>query len=117
VIRGQFIQNGESGWAVLCSVNNSTELLVFHNDLDTQPETISASNDQDYVQGMGDGRLGYSHGIMSVGPEYIRRNHRAYGGPEPPPMDHQGIDDAFLGKASSTWYFYRGQWLRLAGSD
>ncbi len=117
VIRGQFFQNGESGWAVLCSVKNSSALLVFRNDRDANPDTISTSKDQDYVQGMGDGKLGYSRGITSVEPEYIRRNYRAYGGPEPPPMDHQGIDEAFLGKASITWYFYRGQWLRLSGSD
>ena len=116
-VRGQFFQNGESGWAVLCSVKNSTALLAFRNDRDTNPDTIATSNDQDYVQGMGDGKLGYSHGIATVGHEDILRSYRAYGGPEPPPMDHQGIDDAFLGKASSTWYFYRGQWLRLTGSD
>jgi hypothetical protein len=30
--------------------------------------------------------------------------------------DH-GIDDAFLGKASVTWYFYQGKRLRLQGAD
>jgi len=45
------------------------------------------------------------------------RHYRAYGGPEPPPIEHQGIDDAFLGKASITWYFHKGKWLRLQGAD
>jgi hypothetical protein len=32
-------------------------------------------------------------------------------------MDHQGIDDAFVGKASVALYFYRGMWLQLSGAD
>ena len=45
------------------------------------------------------------------------RHYRAYGGPVPPPIDHQGIDDAFLEKASVTWYFHECKWLRLQGAD
>ena len=44
--------------------------------------------------------------------DFIMRHYRAYGGPRPPPIEHQGIDDAFLEKASVTWYFYNGKWLR-----
>lgn len=44
-------------------------------------------------------------------------HYRAYGGPEPPPIDHQGIDDAFLEKASTTWYYDGGRWLQLQGAD
>jgi hypothetical protein len=32
-------------------------------------------------------------------------------------LDHEGIDDAFLGKASLTWYWHENRWLRLQGSD
>jgi hypothetical protein len=41
----------------------------------------------------------------------------AYGGPKPPPIDHEGIDDAFIEKAPVTWYFHNGAWLRLTGAD
>jgi hypothetical protein len=44
-------------------------------------------------------------------------HYRAYGGPKPPPIDHQGIDDAFLEKASVTFYFHKGNWLQLTGAD
>ena len=45
------------------------------------------------------------------------RHYRAYGGPEPPPIDHHGIDDAFLEKASVTWQdFHQGKWLQLQGA-
>ena len=42
---------------------------------------------------------------------------RPMGGPKPPPIDHQGINDAFLEKASSVHYFHEGKWLRLTDAD
>ena len=117
VIRGEFFVKGESGWAVLCSVNRSTTLLVFRNDRDTSPDTVNSSEDRSYLQGLGGGEIGYSREITAAGRDFILRHYRAYGGPEPPPIEHQGIDDAFVGKASVTWYFHRGKWQRLQGAD
>jgi hypothetical protein len=116
-IRGEFFAKGEAGWAVLCSVNNSTALLAFRNNRDTNPDTVATSEDRLYLQGLDGNQIGYSHEITAVDRDFIMRHYRAYGGPEPPPIDHHGIDDAFLGKASVTWYFYQGKWLRLQGAD
>ena len=117
VIRGEFFARGEAGWAVLCSVNNSTALLAFRNDRDTNPDTVNTSEDSEYLQGLDGNQIGYSRELTAVGRDFIMRHYRAYGGPEPPPIDHQGIDDAFLEKASITWYFHNGKWLRLQGAD
>jgi hypothetical protein len=62
-------------------------------------------------------QIGYSRAISPVGREFIMRHHQGYGGVKPPPIDHQGIDDAFVGKASVVLYFYRGKWLELTGAD
>lgn len=117
VIRGEFFAKGEAGWAVLCSVNNSTALLAFRNDRDTKPDTVATSEDRNYLQGMSGNDLSYSHEVTAVGRDFIMRHYRGYGGPEPPPIDHYGIDDSFLEKASVTWYFHKGRWLRLQGTD
>ncbi len=117
VIRGEFFAKGEAGWAVLCSVNNSAALLVFRNDRDTKPDTVATSEDRGYLQELGGGNIGYSRQITAAGRDFILGHYRAYGGPEPPPIDHHGIDDAFLEKASVTWYFYNGKWLQLQGAD
>jgi hypothetical protein len=117
VIRGEFYAKGEMGWAVLCSVNNSTALLVFRNGADTRPETLNTSEDRGYLQMLDGDRFLYSREIKPVGRDFIMGHYRAYGGPEPPPIDHQGIDDAFLEKASLIWYYYGGRWLRLQGAD
>jgi len=117
VIRGEFFAKGEAGWAVLCSVNNSTALLAFRNDRDSSPQTVITSDDQNYLEGLDGDNLGYSREITAAGRDFIMRHYRAGGGPEPPPIDHQGIDDAFLEKASVTWYFHDGKWLQLSGAD
>lgn len=117
VIRGEFFAKGEAGWAVLCSDGNWTALLAFRNDGDTNPVTVHTSEDRNYVQALEGDRAGYSREITAVGRDFILRHYRAYGGPEPPPIEHQGIDDAFLEKASVTWYWFRGKWLRLQGAD
>jgi hypothetical protein len=117
VIRGEFFRKGEAGWAALCSAGGKTALLAFRNYGDTTPDTILSNEDKDYLQGTGEGKIEYSRQITGVGRDFIMGHYRAYGGPEPPPIDHQGIDDAFVGKASVTWYFYDGKWLRLQGAD
>ena len=117
LIKGEFAKPGQRDWAVLCSVNRSTTLLAFRNDRDTNPDTVNTSDDRSYLQGREGGEISYSREITAAGRDFILRHYRAYGGPEPPPIDHQGIDDAFVGKASVTWYFHRGKWLRLQGAD
>jgi hypothetical protein len=61
--------------------------------------------------------LGYSRAISAVGKNHILDYYKAYGGTEPPPIEHQGINDAFAEKASVVRYFYRGKWLELQGAD
>jgi hypothetical protein len=78
---------------------------------------VITSDDRNYLQGLGGNRMGYSHEITTAARDFIMRHYRAYGGPEPPPINHHGIDDAFLEKASTTWYFHQGKWLRLPGAD
>jgi hypothetical protein len=81
------------------------------------PAELARVEDKNYLQGLGEGRVGYSRAIQTVDRKYIMTHYRAYGGPQPPPIDHHGIDDIFLGKASVTHYWHEGQWLRLQGAD
>jgi len=73
--------------------------------------------DIDLLQSWGDGKMVYSWAITPVGKEYIMRHYHAYGGPKPPPINHQGINDTFFGKASVVLYFYKRKWLQLTGAD
>lgn len=130
VIKREFTKPGQTDWTVLCSVNETSLLdsfwtaphyvstiLVFWNGSEKNPATIAPMEDRNYLQGITQTEIGYSRGIRPVGKEFIMRHHQAYGGPTPPPIDHQGIDDAFIEKASMTWYFHGTKWLRLTGAD
>ena len=59
----------------------------------------------------------YSREISAVNKRFILRHYRAYDGPRPAPIDHNGIDDAILEKASITWYWHDGKWMQLQGAD
>jgi hypothetical protein len=64
-----------------------------------------------------DGSAVYSFDIGAIDRDSIMNHYGAYGGPKPPPIDHQGIDVGILDKASVTWYFHQGKWLQLTGAD
>lgn len=116
-IRGEFSAKGEAGWAVLCSSGGSSSILVFRDDSDGNPEELARTEDIVYLQDLGSEGIVYSREITAVGRDFIVQHYRAYGGPEPPPIDHQAIDDAFLEKASVVHYRYQRKWLQLQGAD
>ena len=116
-IRGQFARPGQTDWAVLCSINGVSTILVFWNSSEKNPAEIARVADRDRLQGAGGDVIVYSRAISPVGKSFILQHYQAYGGPQPPPLDHQGIDDAFVEKASVVLYFHQGKWLTLTGAD
>ncbi|MBE0659878.1 MAG: hypothetical protein IH602_19445 [Bryobacteraceae bacterium] len=117
VIKGAFAKPGQTDWVVLCSVNLATSLLVFWDGAD-KPEQIGQSSRDIYFMSTGPKHIPiYERALAVVGREYIMEHYRQYGGPKPPPIDHDGIDDGHMGKASVVYYFYQGKWLRLQGAD
>ena len=117
VIKGQFAKPDQTDWAVLCSVNRASSILIFWNGSEINPTRIENQNDADRLQGDANNNMVYSRAIEPVDKSYIMEHYQAYGGEKPPPIDHQGIDDEFVGKASVVLYFYRGKWLHLTGAD
>lgn len=117
VIKGEFAKAGQTDWAVLCSTRGVSRILVFWSGSEANPAAIAPEEDRKFIQMMTAPDAGFSRGITAVGRSFIMRHYDAYGGPKPPPIDHQGIDDAFIEKASVTWYFHGGKWLQLTGAD
>ncbi len=116
-IKGQFSKPGQTDWAVLCSVGGVSSVLVFWNGSAANPAQIEKRNDVDRLQSWVGNKLVYSSAIAPVGRGYILEHYKAYGGEKPPPIDHEGINDLFYGKASQVLYLYRGKWLHLSGAD
>ena len=103
-------------WAALCSRNRSSAIIVIDENGRVRAK-LAAVPDWGHLQGIGDGKIGYSRGLAPVGADFILDRYHAYEGRRLPLIDHKGINDAFLGKASSVHYFHEGKWLRLTGAD
>lgn len=118
VITGEFARKGQTDWAVLCSKNRVSSILVFWRGSTKSVAEIAREPDRIYLQVVDSyGKVGFSRGISGVGKDYILKHYREYGGLKPPPIDHQGIDNGYDEKGSVILYYFRGKWLRLQGAD
>jgi len=117
VIYGEFLKKGQKDWAVLCSVRLKSSILVLPEKSPQTAFKLEEEEDLNMLQGIGDGKIGYSREIMPVGEAFIREHYKDNGGPKPPPIDHLGINDAFAEKGSVVLYYYQNKWLHLTGSD
>lgn len=117
IIRGHFASPDQEDWAALCSRSDTSAVLIVWGGPARCPSEVAAWPDRSRLQGMGAGRIVYSRAIRRVRPEQIRQPRTTVDNPPPVELVHDGIDDAFLGKASSVLYCHNGQWLRLPGSD
>jgi hypothetical protein len=117
VVVGRFTDSSQTDVAVLCLARDTATILVYRNlRTDEIVELAPGSKDQ-YRQTVAGGDMAFSRAIGIATPEFIRVRHERYGGPTPPPLDHEGINDIFVGKASVVWYWHAGKWHQLQGSD
>ena len=118
VVKGEFIQKGQIDWAVLCSRNKRSAILIFADGSSKRVTAIAESADREFLQTIdGAGNIGFSRAINAVRKDYLVKHHEQYGGPSLPPIDHHGINDAFAEKGSVVHYYYRGKWLQLQAAD
>jgi hypothetical protein len=120
VVRGTFLARGAVDWAVLCSRAGASTILIYHAGHVT--DSLGRADDHGYLQaavraGAPFG-IGFSRQIGVASPHDIRAYAKTFGGPSlPHPLDHAGIEDSFVGKASTILYFARGRWRSLQGMD
>ena len=117
VVTGRFISAGNADWAVLCSRNRASSILVFVNGSSESMMELEPSPDRQWLQGGAGGSIEFSRAIAVASPRYIVEHHEAFGGPELPPLDHDGINDIFIEKGSVVLYWHGGQWHHLQGAD
>ena len=119
VIRGRFTSSDEVDVAVLCAKDSTTTILVFRGaSTDSVVELASQPHLDEPIAGDTAAISWHSRAIDSADSTYIRIRFDRHGGPKPPPvLDHEGINDIYVGKASVVWYWYGGRWLQLQGAD
>lgn len=117
VISGELFRHGQTDWVVLCSVYETSSILIFRNGSTKNVSEIHLLDDDDYLQMTGNGQLEYSRHIEIVGKKYIMEHYKTNGGRKLPRINHEGINDSFEGKASMVHYFYKNIWFELQGAD
>ena len=117
VIYGEFLKKGQKDWAVLCSVRLKSSILVLPAASPQTAFKLEEEEDLNMLQGVGDGKIGYSREITPVDEAFIREHRMANGETKLPALDHLGINDAVAEKGSVVFYYYQNKWLRLTGSD
>ena len=117
VISGRFTSAKQTDWAVLCSIKRTSSILVFRSGSPAAVAELASQPDLSALQVVSTGVVGYSRALGVANADFIRVHHQRYGGPKPPPLDHDGINDIFIEKGSVVLYWYRGRWLGLTGSN
>ena len=117
VVYGRFTVPGQMDAAVLCSKRRVSSILVYRANSTDHVAELATVADLGYLQDVGRGQIGFSREIRVADTGRVRDGHVSHGGPEPPRTDVDGIEDIFLEKASTIWYWHDGKWRQLAGSD
>lgn len=114
VVVGELMAHGAADWAVLCSVDRVSRVLIFPGG---QAESViewEPSDDRRWLQTIGNDAIGFSRFLSVVTPDAIRRYAKS---DLPSPLDHDGLDEAFIEKGSTIHYCDHGHWVTIAGAD
>ncbi len=122
VIKGEFAKAGQTDWAVLCSKKQApargsgaryaSSILVFWNGSGKAPAELSKREDRIYLQSVSANQIAFSRTIGPAAIDFILQHNHSAGN-----IDHQGIDDSFAEKGSTTWFYRDGKWSKLLGAD
>lgn len=125
VITGAFTAKGAVEWAVLCSVRDTSQILIFNAKNAALVDSLNRSSDSNWIQSYGNSTWLFSRVIdvvpmtrLNIVPiDTTSEDVLYYGASLPKPIDHDGIDEAFLDKASTTLYFAQGRWFSVVSGD
>jgi hypothetical protein len=114
VIHGSFRRQGQVDWAVLCSRNDSSAIVIFWGGSTSNTARLRHSSDDDWLQSIDEERhQGYSRYIEVANPKRIRE----VGEGLPSGKIHDGVEEFFEGKASSVFYFDKSGSHEFHGDD
>ena len=114
---GEFAIKGQRDWTVLCSTKGKSHIHIFWGGPKRCPSAIAERLDEENLYEESSGSWEYDRGLGKVGEKFIMKHYETYGGPKPPPITHDAIDDGWLEKASVVHYCHQGKWLELTGAD
>jgi hypothetical protein len=117
VVSGSFVVAGQTDWAVLCSRNKRSAILVFGSGRTDKVDEFADEPDMQYLQVVTrDNKIGYSRVLTSV-PEVVLRKRIGLRTSKLWSIDHNGIEDAFMEKGSTLWYRSGTKWVKRSSGD
>jgi hypothetical protein len=121
VVHGAFTVARASEWAILCSVRDTSQILIYRLPTTRDARVVDSlprSADVGWMQGIGDSRWGFSRLLRLMPLERIRAwRHDVDGRTIPQPMDHDAIEQAFIQKGAEAFYFVAGRLYRRVTAD
>lgn len=116
IIRGRFITKIRTDYAVLCSVEQRSRILVLHSKTGDVLSEVAIAPDSEYLQSLTEGAAVFSRRITRVPPATLLRSVRREMALGIDPW-RDGVNDAFIGKSSTVRVFSAEGWRELAGAD
>jgi len=118
VISGHFQDPTSTDWAVLCSRNwNSTILVYWGGSADNVGELGCLSADRSWLQGGSGDSIEFSRLIATAEIETLNHYRGELLNPGGPKFEHEGVVEAFLDKFSTIYYWHDGEWHEIDGAD
>jgi hypothetical protein len=120
VIRGEFIVRGQVDWAALCSRQGKSSILLISDHEKKCPEHAIRQYAAYMQQIDRHKKTQYSRLIRKETRKGIVKRLGASEEPSPlarEQVDHDGIEDVYVGKASTILYCTEGKWVELDGAD
>ena len=94
IIQGEFFEKGQKDWAVLCSVNGFSSILIFPDSSIIGVKEIARENDNNFFQNFGNNSIGYSRKILPTEKLYIMERNKSVKFT----IIHEGIEDIYFMK-------------------
>ena len=121
VIQGSFTAARRSEWAILCSIRDTSTVLIYPATGSAPLDSVGREEDRRTLQGQGHLGILYSRVISAISAAQIRAWHaKLLELPRqllPVEADHDGINDGYMFKGSTILYFHQDRWLFLLGGD
>jgi hypothetical protein len=117
VVHASLERPGSSDWAVLCSTQGTTSLLVFFGSGSKQPFTLASALETERLQSHGSaGVLGFNWAIDPASPQDIHEAQLGMRHP-PPRLDHDALADSDIEQRTVYHFYLSNAWTFIDTQD
>jgi hypothetical protein len=117
VIRGAFMASDREEVAVLCSIKATSSILILEERSGRVVGELARRSDADFLQSVQKEPPYFCRYLSTKNQQTLLVFLSQHASRTRPSITHDGIDDAFIEKYSSIWYWDGKEWLRFQGSD